>query len=163
MEVKLVGGVYQSVLSAFDQQEDLVIWLQLSVKELTEVGYLKKIFLLDFLNLQLSFGLEACTLHVVISGCLRWNWAWNYLIVYAALHILHAEDWTLRFLHEVGGWLAETGQEVDLDVLWYFSIERKPLVFWVFIFTLPLTLPSFDLCVLEESSVGLNDIIFEVF
>lgn len=70
LEVEFVGGVYQSILSAFDQQKYLVIRLQLSIKEFTEVRYLKKIFFLDFLNLQLSFGFQTCALHVVVSGYL---------------------------------------------------------------------------------------------
>lgn len=34
---------------------------------------------------------------------------------------------------------------------------------WVFVLALTLTFPSLDLCVLEEGSVGLNDVIFEIF
>lgn len=44
-------------------------------------------------------------------------------IVYAALQILHSNDWILRFFDEIAGGLAETAQEIDLDILWHFGIK----------------------------------------
>jgi len=54
LEIELVGGVDEAVVSLFDFDEDVVVGPQLRVQELSEVRYLQEVSVLVLFYLQLA-------------------------------------------------------------------------------------------------------------